>query len=82
VSTKARDGTCFKGLSVSEESHAISQAVRLGQLRLAGELGIPFTSGVLLGIGERREDIGKRPPDTCHLTIIPLLTCSIQEALS
>jgi FO synthase len=31
-------------------------AVRLETIRLAGELRIPFTTGVLIGIGETRED--------------------------
>ena len=31
-------------------------AVRLETLRLAGELAIPFTSGILIGIGETREE--------------------------
>ena len=38
--------------------HAPSKlpAVRLQQLEWAGELGIPFTTGLLLGIGESQED--------------------------
>jgi FO synthase subunit 1 len=38
--------------------HAPSKrpAVRLGQLEQAGRLGIPFTSGVLLGVGESAAD--------------------------
>ncbi len=31
-------------------------AVRLETLRLAGELAVPFTTGILIGIGETRED--------------------------
>jgi FO synthase len=31
-------------------------AVRLESIRLAGELAIPFTSGILIGIGETREE--------------------------
>jgi FO synthase len=31
-------------------------AVRLETIRLAGELGIPFTTGILIGIGETREE--------------------------
>ena len=31
-------------------------AVRLETIRLAGELRIPFTSGILIGIGETREE--------------------------
>jgi FO synthase len=31
-------------------------AVRLGTLRLAGEQQVPFTTGILIGIGETRED--------------------------
>jgi FO synthase len=31
-------------------------ARRLGTIRLAGELAIPFTSGILIGIGETREE--------------------------
>ncbi len=31
-------------------------AVRLETIRLAGELSIPFTSGILIGIGETREE--------------------------
>jgi FO synthase len=31
-------------------------AARLETIRLAGELGIPFTSGILVGIGETREE--------------------------
>jgi FO synthase len=31
-------------------------AVRLEMIRLAGELSIPFTSGILIGIGETREE--------------------------
>ena len=30
--------------------------VRLETLRLAGELGVPFTTGILIGIGETREE--------------------------
>jgi FO synthase subunit 1 len=33
-----------------------SLSVRLGQLEQAGRLGIPFTSGLLLGVGERLAD--------------------------
>ena len=33
-----------------------SPARRLETIRLAGELGIPFTSGILIGIGETREE--------------------------
>ncbi len=33
-----------------------SPAVRLGTIRAAGELGIPFTSGLLIGIGETRRE--------------------------
>jgi 7,8-didemethyl-8-hydroxy-5-deazariboflavin synthase len=38
--------------------HAPSKAlpVRLGQLEQAGRLGIPFTTGLLLGVGESRAD--------------------------
>ena len=32
-------------------------AVRLETIRHAGELKIPFTSGILIGIGETRADI-------------------------
>lgn len=31
-------------------------AVRLANIRLAGELAIPFTSGILIGIGETRDE--------------------------
>ena len=31
-------------------------AKRLETIRLAGELGVPFTSGILIGIGETREE--------------------------
>ncbi|MCE7795457.1 5-amino-6-(D-ribitylamino)uracil--L-tyrosine 4-hydroxyphenyl transferase CofH [Sphingobium sufflavum] len=31
-------------------------AVRLANIRMAGELAIPFTSGILIGIGETREE--------------------------
>src|SRR5262245_44523224 len=31
-------------------------AVRLETIRLAGELKVPFTTGILIGIGERREE--------------------------
>ena len=31
-------------------------ALRLETIRAAGELRIPFTSGILVGIGETRED--------------------------
>ncbi len=31
-------------------------ALRLANLRMAGELAIPFTSGILIGIGETREE--------------------------
>ncbi|WP_411869750.1 7,8-didemethyl-8-hydroxy-5-deazariboflavin synthase subunit CofG [Vulcanococcus limneticus] len=39
-------------------AHAPSKrlAVRLGQLEQAGRLGIPFTTGLLLGVGERRAE--------------------------
>ncbi len=33
-----------------------SLAVRLGQLEQAGRLGLPFTTGLLLGVGERAQD--------------------------
>jgi len=29
---------------------------RLGAIRAAGEAGVPFTSGLLIGIGETREE--------------------------
>src|SRR4029453_18467521 len=31
-------------------------AARVETIRLAGELGIPFTTGILIGIGETREE--------------------------
>ena len=31
-------------------------AVRLETLRLAGELAVPFTTGILIGIGETRDE--------------------------
>ena len=31
-------------------------AVRLETIRLAGELKVPFTTGILIGIGETREE--------------------------
>ncbi len=37
-------------------------AVRLETIRLAGELAIPFTSGILIGIGETRDGATRRPP--------------------
>jgi FO synthase len=33
-----------------------ASAVRLETIRLAGELAVPFTSGILIGIGETREE--------------------------
>ena len=66
---RLRDVNASMGLMVEQVSprlmtigqvhrHAPSKkpALRLAQLRLAGELGIPFTTGILLGIGETAEE--------------------------
>jgi FO synthase subunit 1 len=49
--------------------HAPSKVpeVRLQQLKWAGELGIPFTTGLLLGIGERQEDWWETMEAIAHL---------------
>ena len=54
-------GLMLEGLGPAYEPlhrHAPSKRleVRLGQLEQAGRLGIPFTSGLLLGVGERWDD--------------------------
>jgi FO synthase subunit 1 len=54
-------GLMLEGLGPAYEAlhqHAPSKRleVRLGQLQQAGRLGIPFTSGLLLGVGESRGD--------------------------
>jgi 7,8-didemethyl-8-hydroxy-5-deazariboflavin synthase len=54
-------GLMLEGLGPAYDrlhQHAPSKAleVRLGQLELAGRLGIPFTTGLLLGVGESRMD--------------------------
>lgn len=46
---------CAKG-GVHYRSPDKVPAVRLANIRLAGELAIPFTSGILIGIGETREE--------------------------
>lgn len=46
---------CEKG-EVHHGSPDKHPAVRLETIRLAGELAIPFTTGVLIGIGETREE--------------------------
>ena len=47
-------GTAYDALHRQAPSKALS--VRLGQLEQAGRLGIPFTTGLLLGVGESRAD--------------------------
>jgi len=42
--------------SLHRQSPSKSLAVRLGQLEQAGRLGIPFTTGLLLGVGESQGD--------------------------
>jgi FO synthase subunit 1 len=54
-------GLMLEGLGPAYDAlhrHAPSKrlAVRLGQLEQAGRLGIPFTTGLLLGVGESRAD--------------------------
>ena len=49
----ASDRLCEKG-QVHYRSPDKVPAVRLANIRLAGELAIPFTSGILIGIGETR----------------------------
>ena len=54
-------GLMLEGLGPAYEAlhrHAPSKAlpVRLGQLERAGRLGIPFTTGLLLGVGESQAD--------------------------
>ncbi len=54
-------GLMLEGLGPAYDAlhrHAPSKAlaVRLGQLEQAGRLGIPFTTGLLLGVGETRAD--------------------------
>ena len=47
-------GPAFDALHRQAPSKALP--VRLGQLEQAGRLGIPFTTGLLLGVGESRRD--------------------------
>jgi FO synthase subunit 1 len=47
-------GPAYDDLHRQAPSKALS--VRLGQLEQAGRLGIPFTTGLLLGVGESRAD--------------------------
>jgi 7,8-didemethyl-8-hydroxy-5-deazariboflavin synthase len=42
--------------ALHRQSPSKSLAVRLGQLEQAGRLGIPFTTGLLLGVGESQGD--------------------------
>ncbi|MFO1375999.1 MAG: 5-amino-6-(D-ribitylamino)uracil--L-tyrosine 4-hydroxyphenyl transferase CofH [Steroidobacteraceae bacterium] len=49
------DRLCVKGMPHYGSPDKVP-AVRLGNIRLAGELAIPFTSGILIGIGETREE--------------------------
>ena len=35
-------------------------AARLETIRLAGELAVPFTTGILIGIGETRDERARR----------------------
>ena len=54
-------GLMLEGLGPAYDrlhTHAPSKRldVRLGQLKLAGRLGIPFTTGLLLGVGESWDD--------------------------
>jgi FO synthase subunit 1 len=47
-------GPAYEALHRQAPSKALP--VRLGQLEQAGRLGIPFTTGLLLGVGESRRD--------------------------
>jgi FO synthase subunit 1 len=47
-------GPAYDALHAQAPSKALS--VRLGQLEQAGRLGIPFTTGLLLGVGESQAD--------------------------
>ena len=47
-------GPAYDALHRQAPSKALSE--RLGQLEQAGRLGIPFTTGLLLGVGESRAD--------------------------
>ncbi len=49
------DRLCEKG-QPHYRSPDKAPAARLETIRLAGELGIPFTTGILIGIGETREE--------------------------
>jgi FO synthase len=64
-----REVTASQGIMLETASERLSErggphfgspdkvpAARLETLRLAGELGIPFTSGILIGIGETRRE--------------------------
>ena len=64
-----REVTASQGIMLETASDRLSErggphfgspdkrpAVRLETLRLAGELRIPFTTGILIGIGETREE--------------------------
>jgi FO synthase len=64
-----REVTASQGIMLETASDRLSErggphfgspdkrpAVRLETLRLAGELRVPFTSGILIGIGETREE--------------------------
>jgi FO synthase len=48
--------SAVSGLVVHEGSPTKEPAARLACIRAAGELRIPFTSGILVGIGESEED--------------------------
>ena len=64
-----REVTASQGIMLETASDRLSErggphfgspdkrpAVRLETIRLAGELRIPFTTGILIGIGETREE--------------------------
>jgi FO synthase len=64
-----REASVSMGIMLETSSERLSQrggphfgspdkhpAVRLGTLELAGELAVPFTTGILIGIGETRQE--------------------------
>ncbi len=65
ISARLREVTASQGLMLEslradlvahQGSPTKDPSLRLETIRVAGELRIPFTSGILVGIGERPED--------------------------
>ena len=53
---KARPSVCASAADRITARLTRSPAARLATIRLAGEAGVPFTSGILIGIGETRAE--------------------------